>query len=136
MFCKFCNTEKDISRFSRKGKVHSTKCKDCHNTYIKDIWYKKNSKKQIESSRKWKHKNPERVLSTVYKIDINEIKSLKKEDHCPICNKKTKLVFDHCHISLKARGYICTNCNTLIGRLGDTKEKIIEKFNKIINYLS
>tara|TARA_Y100000004_G_C8901980_1_gene406819 strand:- start:20 stop:511 length:492 start_codon:yes stop_codon:yes gene_type:complete len=32
---------------------------------------------------------------------------------------KAKLVFDHCHVTLKHRGWLCDNCNRAMGMLGD-----------------
>ena len=37
-----------------------------------------------------------------------------------------KLVFDHGHVSLKHRGWLCDNCNRAMGMLGDDERSMIE----------
>ena len=37
-----------------------------------------------------------------------------------------KLVFDHGHVSLKHRGWLCDNCNRAMGMLGDDELGMIE----------
>ena len=70
-----------------------------------------------------------------------------KSNHCDNCHKNKKLEIDHIHGSLIFRGWLCSNCNTGIGAVGDTlegvlqaaiylendKDKIIETLNKIKN---
>jgi len=70
-----------------------------------------------------------------------------KSNHCDNCHKNKKLQIDHIHGTIKVRGWLCRNCNTGIGALGDTlegvlqaaiylekdKSKIIEVLNKIKN---
>jgi hypothetical protein len=54
------------------------------------------------------------------------VRSLKKENpypknsRCQCCNRiSIKLCCDHSHKNGKFRGYICVDCNTAIGKLGD-----------------
>jgi hypothetical protein len=71
-----------------------------------------------------------------------------KPEQCNCCNKKTKkLVSDHIKGSTTFRGWICAECNTGMGKLGDTlegilqaaiylendKNKIITTLNKVFN---
>lgn len=71
----------------------------------------------------------------------NEI-LLKQGNKCAICQKhetrkcsKTsnilRLCIDHCHKTNKVRGLLCSNCNSGIGKLGDS----IEQLQSAINYL-
>lgn len=51
---------------------------------------------------------------------------------CDNCGKTDqKLIFDHCHKAVKFRGWLCYQCNTAIGNLGDD----IEFLERAIRYL-
>jgi len=68
-----------------------------------------------------------------------------KSDLCNCCHEKKVLQIDHIHGTTIFRGWLCRNCNTGIGALGDTlegvlqaaiylekdKSKIIEKLNDL-----
>ena len=70
-----------------------------------------------------------------------------KSDLCTCCHGKKILQIDHIHGTTTFRGWVCRNCNTGIGSLGDTlegvlraaiylekdKSKIIEVLNGIKN---
>jgi len=71
-----------------------------------------------------------------------------KPDRCDCCHKKEeKLQIDHIHGSSTFRGWLCRNCNTGMGGLGDNLEgvlqgaiylendenKIIETLHKVFN---
>jgi hypothetical protein len=52
---------------------------------------------------------------------------------CECCGKQHKrtLCLDHCHETHKFRGWLCINCNSILGRLGDD----IEGARKLVSYL-
>jgi len=50
---------------------------------------------------------------------------------CAICNSNKELVFDHCHLTNKFRGYTCNSCNKSLGCFGDNIDGLL----KVINYL-
>ena len=51
---------------------------------------------------------------------------------CHNCDKNTeKLIFDHDHDTNQFRGWLCYQCNTAIGNLGDS----IEGLKRAILYL-
>ena len=71
-----------------------------------------------------------------------------KPERCECCHKKTKnLQADHLHGSTAFRGWLCTDCNSGMGKLGDDlsgvlqaavylendKNKIIETLDKVYN---
>ena len=56
----------------------------------------------------------------------------RKPDHCEICGSdETKISFDHCHQRGVFRGWICNNCNVIIGYAKDDPNHL----RKIIAYL-
>ena len=63
------------------------------------------------------------------KITPAEYKSLlaKQGGVCAICQRRPKtikLAVDHDHLTGKVRGLLCGNCNTSLGKLGDTEETL------------
>ena len=51
---------------------------------------------------------------------------------CDCCGKTDeKLCWDHCHVTKKHRGWLCDNCNTGIGKLGDNLEGV----QRAVDYL-
>jgi len=50
---------------------------------------------------------------------------------CGICDKKKKMVFDHCHEKNIFRGYLCDCCNRSLGCFRDN----IDGIEPVINYL-
>jgi hypothetical protein len=39
---------------------------------------------------------------------------------CEVCGNPGQINFDHCHKTLKFRGWICTRCNLTLGRCEDS----------------
>lgn len=105
--CKVCGTEKPASEFyvrKESGKPRS-ECKAC----------------TIEMHRY-------RKLG-VCNARYDEMLT-KQNGACAICNTKlnssryTKLAVDHCHKTGRVRGLLCTACNTAIGLLKDSTERL------------
>ena len=44
---------------------------------------------------------------------------------CDCCGRIEKLFLDHDHATKEFRGYICRNCNSSIGLLGDSREGLL-----------
>ena len=49
-----------------------------------------------------------------------------KPNHCECCHKNIKLQVDHVHGSVTFRGWLCRNCNTGLGALGDNLEGVLQ----------
>ena len=49
-----------------------------------------------------------------------------KPDDCANCHKNEKLQVDHVHGSTTFRGWLCRNCNTGLGALGDNLEGVLQ----------
>jgi recombination endonuclease VII len=56
----------------------------------------------------------------------------KKPKKCEACGRSDrKICFDHCHRSKKFRGWICSNCNSVLGYAKDS----VPTLRKLITYL-
>ena len=90
----------------------------------------------MNNDRKALYKNNKRRfkgydLKKIYGITIEDYDNLllKQNNCCAIC-KQHKSIFtkalavDHCHVSGKIRGLLCTNCNRAIGNLKDSIDNI------------
>ena len=115
-----------------RGKPRGT-CKDCHNAYVRDRWYRGegNKEKQLEYNRKWKEKNKARNIANRWGLDTDEVAEILLIDRCELCGSSERLVVDHDHQTMKVRGRLCNTCNVSIGKLGDTIESITE----VLKYL-
>ena len=61
-------------------------------------------------------------LKKIYNITLEDYNNMYNNVHgkCEICNLYyDKLNVDHCHITGKIRGLLCTPCNTALGQLKD-----------------
>lgn len=66
---------------------------------------------------------------------------LKAQGHrCKICQTKlessrySKFAVDHCHKSGRVRGLLCTNCNTAIGLMKDSVERLTSAIKYLTHY--
>ena len=89
--CKICGEQKDISEFHKNGSWTRPECAACN----------RERQKNYHALRR-QQKTPE--LGTP----------------CECCGRTDeKLCWDHCHNTQEHRGWLCSNCNTGIGKLGD-----------------
>lgn len=101
-----------------------------------------------EYQKQWRLKNARRVrsnkLKKTYGIDADDYdRMLLDQDHkCAICGGeetvshmtsqlKRALAIDHCHVTEKVRGLLCTACNTLLGNAKDDVDILL----KAVEYL-
>lgn len=85
--------------------------------------YRKNNLEKVRAiDRDWSKKNPEKRrrsnLKTLYGIDI-DIDNIPNE--CEGCGAN-KICVDHCHVTGKVRGFLCRNCNSILGFAKDKPE--------------
>lgn len=59
-------------------------------------------------------------------------KAPEKPKCCDICKKEKPLNLDHCRKTKKIRGWLCTECNTGLGKLGDNIEGIVNTLNYLL----
>jgi hypothetical protein len=138
--CISCGEHLPEASFSKKSASktgRSSKCKACHNKYVREVWYPANRERHKDAVRSWEARNQDKVIAARYKLDVLSVGALLGLgiDECQVCLSKKDLVFDHCHESQKPRGILCRHCNTLIGRLGDSLPAVKRKVENIIQYL-
>lgn len=107
-------------------------------------WRDSNPEKVRKSSKEWWGANPERkaeyyARQRVMFLERRERHLGKKPAACECCgdeevasDKRSRIVFDHCHASRKPRGWICHNCNIALGHAKDS----VGRLQKMIDYLS
>ena len=101
--CKICGQEKYLLDFHKNGTWTRPECKQCNL-----------EQQKIYSKLKKEYPTPE--VGTP----------------CYCCGKTSeKLQLDHDHNKMTYRGWLCSNCNTGIGKLGDN----IEGVQKAVDYL-
>jgi len=95
--CKICGELKSLSEFYKNGTWKRPECKECYKELIRKYWHLRKD-----------HPTPE--LGTA----------------CQCCGKTDQLLtWDHCHQTTEHRGWLCNNCNTAIGKLGDNVEGVL-----------
>jgi len=116
--CSKCGEIKPLTEF---GKNQSTNTGG-------NVYFRPECKKCTSSASKGKNQS----YKMAGKPSYPEI-----ECPCDLCGKPSraatkpgskpkKLVFDHGHVSLKHRGWLCDNCNRAMGMLGDDERSMIE----------
>lgn len=103
-------------------------------------------KSRKEKQKEYYTKNKNTILINTREYNLKKKFNILEEDYlsilklqnysCEICGKNEKefvrrLAVDHCHSTGKIRGLLCHNCNTGLGKLGDS----IESLTKALNYL-
>ena len=106
--CSLCNIEKPE--------------KDWH------FWTMKNG--NLRRSGACKECYPAQKRMQKYKITYEEAKTVS-DKICNICNARNATVVDHCHTYGHTRGFLCTQCNTILGFSLDS----VYVLSKAISYL-
>jgi len=133
-YCYKCKQTKPLSKFfnHKLGKQGKTKlCKKCH----------------VESTKKWKNNNKDRVkrygyasnIKRRYGINYKEYEEIlrQQEYKCALCGSykydvlNRRLGVDHNHKTGEVRGLLCNCCNRGLGNFKDS----VELLTKAINYL-
>ena len=116
----------------RKEKPRTDKDRAYMREYVRR-YNKKYPERVKETQRKYNAKNPRRSLDLKLKKQ-EAIAGRPRPDICEICgngNRDRALAFDHCHKTGKFRGWICGDCNIMLGLANDDPERL----QLLINYL-
>lgn len=120
--CSKCSKSKFVKEFifDKRRNSYWAECKECYN--------KRRSKKRVENPGIWRDIERRARYKYVYGLDIDEVPTYGV---CPICTRERRLVVDHCHKEGHVRGFICYNCNTLLGHIENE-----DKMKRIYSYLN
>lgn len=105
----------------RKVCIYCNKRKNSK-SFPKHIKYKD----QLDTRCKQCIKSSSKLLAKLRK------KAPVKPKCCDICKKEKPLNLDHCRKIKKIRGWLCTECNTGLGKLGDNVEGIVNTLNYLL----
>ena len=102
--CKTCGETKTLDQYYFMGSYPRPDCKPCQRQH-----------QQKHYKLRKKYKTPE--IGTA----------------CDCCGRTDqKLCWDHCHDTEEHRGWLCSNCNQALGKLGDDIEGVL----KAVDYLA
>lgn len=132
--CRSCQIEKTLDCFYNLKK--NPDCKECRSKKDKE-YYKGNTNKFREKSRRFRKENPEKIkgwyLKGRYNLTLEEYNNKLQEQNgaCQICKRTNiNLVVDHNHSTGDVRGLLCSRCNLAFGAL----EENLDILQSMINY--
>ena len=102
------------------GQKSTKQCSKCLQTKLVDEFNKHRGK----NDGLYPHCKACVKRSTAAKNSLRKQFPLGDQTECLCCGATKPLVLDHCYETNTFRGYICSDCNTAIGKLGDTYEGV------------
>ena len=149
--CKTCNEVKPIAEFAKRKDYVSHKCYSCNRIYHNEAHARRMadpnySNKRKASRQKWSEANPDKRtmrdrpdrVKRIYGITWDEVLNQYEQQRglCANngCKKEvilagpisaTRGVIDHCHSTGKFRGILCHACNTSLGQVKDSQERLL-----------
>ncbi len=83
-------------------------------------------KRNAETQRNKRKSDPEgnrkriAAFKARHETALAEIAGRPRPNVCDLCEGRSKIVFDHCHVSGEFRGWICDRCNKVLGLVKDS----------------
>lgn len=91
--------------------------------------------KELEKSRRYRERNRETVRSRQWAFRGQPPPTRPRPEICELCggppNGRGVLHLDHCHETGRFRGWLCSWCNTGLGKFGDNEKGLM----KALSYL-
>lgn len=152
--CKTCHKKRcEVSRKNnypaalRRSRKYYESNKESINKRTKE-WRKNNKERIIKTGKEWRKNNKERVYNSKliyrYNITIDDYNELlnKQNGVCAICGNNETVIHgksgelkplsvDHCHVTGKVRGLLCSSCNLSLGGFKDN----VKTLKSAIKYL-
>lgn len=129
--CTRCGKEKLLDDFSSNNTHPTGKKSECRACASKR--HKTWRSKDIEGIRL-----KDRITHYIRKYGIPqeeaELLVQNRVGVCEICKQKHKLVIDHCHVSEKVRGRVCSACNSVLGYAKESKETLLSAIEYLDKY--
>lgn len=131
--CVKCGEKKDLELFA-KGKNYKDgrrgTCKKCHTAYVKK-YYNDNPDKKAAKNKMNTFYKPNYIVHHMTEDQYNQMLSLY-DGKCHSCKDRLATNIDHNHSCCKGqrscgkciRGILCNQCNTALGLLQDSRQKI------------
>lgn len=133
--CSKCFKEAPLGSFTKDSRYkdgYRKYCNDCKNEYARK--YRRENSERINEKRRLK-----RVGKSTRYDNLKQKYGLTKEEYasllsrqnflCAICKSECKkLHVDHCHVTNRVRGLLCPQCNTGLGKLGDTSTTVYKAY--------
>lgn len=132
-YCTRCGEVKLLSEFYSKLRIHkcsetlfiSPQCKSCSRQDNRERYWANPEKARLQSRLKDRRK--------VHGMTEKEALELENKHNreCEICGTHEHIAIDHCHRTNKRRGFLCVNCNLMLGNAHDS----ITTLSTAIEYL-
>jgi len=134
--CTKCKKELPVTDFykeSSKKSGYKSHCKQC-------ILNKRKESYNDPAQYKRRIENHWRKQGIECTVEHYEVLYEQQNGQCGICGaienrNGTRFCVDHCHTTGKIRGLLCHDCNTSIGKLGDSKEGLMKAIEYLDNAL-
>lgn len=137
--CCHCHQSLPVERFSKRTRSPDglqSRCKTCVAEGVR-AWRQANPERDRASNKRYRDSEKGRARSRTYQrgshffkrygitVEQYEAMVVEQEGTCPICCTQPEvLVVDHCHETGAVRGLLCGPCNTGIGMLADSPERL------------
>lgn len=125
LVCRLCRKKQMKAHYDNNSEIIKQKA---------TIWTANNREKYKQYAKKSKITNKDKNRNSYYLkrfgITLEEFNSLATAQNnlCKICNNPERthknLNVDHCHVTGKIRGLLCTSCNTALGLFKDLKSNL------------
>ena len=116
--CPGCGEFKEWQSYHKNSSQtdgHNSRCKSCRAKLHKDSYERKPTKPTLGNTYAQKKYR----CRTMYDTTPEQYDQVLSIGYCEICGSTEDLVYDHDHVTMKARGCLCRGCNRAIGQLGD-----------------
>jgi hypothetical protein len=120
------NREKFSARVRAYNQSNREKIKARRRAY-----HQRNREKVTAKQRAYHHRNREKLLAQKrwkWKLSTQRLQETeagrRKPSVCEVCGRKGRIVFDHCHQKNNFRGWLCNDCNIVLGLVGDNPNRL------------